>query len=187
MKLIISILFLASLTSKILAHSIPSKLSGIELFSGSKQEFEFADHKKWSVVFFLQTSCPCSHSHLAHLAELAKSYPEVNFLGVHTDGYTNSKDAKDYFAPMNLPFQIVADEDFSWSEKFEAMKTPETYLISPKGEVKYTGAVSDSSNFEDAKKFYLKELLDIVKKKKELPYSHKKALGCYITRERKES
>lgn len=181
MKILIVLTMLLAL--KVQSAQLPPSLMAKFLTVTSPSEIRFKDH--WSVVFFLQTSCPYSHSHMEHLKELALKYPEIKFIGVHADGHTSSTEAKAYFEAFNLPFKIVDDSEFKWTESFKAMKTPQTFLISPQGEVVYEGAISNSANFKDASTFYLSELLAAIKSNKEIPYSHKRSLGCYITREKK--
>lgn len=122
---------------------------------------------------------------MEHLKELALKHPKVKFIGVHADGYANTAETKKYFAAFKLPFNVVDDSEFKWTESFQAIKTPQTFLISPKGEIVYEGAISNSANFKNASTFYLSELLEAVRAEKEIPYAHKRSLGCYITREKK--
>ncbi len=180
MKTLLAIFLICS---QIALAGLPSSLETKFFGRDRKARFEFKGH--WSVVIFLQTSCPCSNSHIEHLRELATKYPKITFLGVHADGYTDSLQAYQYFKERKLPFQIVDDGEFMWTIAFKAMKTPQTFLVSPKGEIVYEGAITNSANFASAKEFYLKEILEAVTAKKEIPYQHKRSLGCYITRVKK--
>lgn len=182
MKILIPLLLLLCMN---VSAALPEKLEA-SILNSTKSEQKVIDlRSQWSVVIFLQTSCPCSNSHLAHLSALVKAYPEVRFLGVHADGYTTSREAALYFQKLSLPFAIIDDANFKWTETFEAMKTPQTFLISPTGEIVYEGAITNSANFKEASEYYLKELLEAVKNKKLIPFEHKRSLGCYITREKK--
>lgn len=137
---------------------------------------------KTQVLVFLSSSCPCSNSHVAHLNQLAKDHPKVQFIGVHSNQNESLEAGKKYFSHKNLQFPVLRDVDAKLADKYGALKTPHAFIISAAGEKLYAGPVTDSSILENSKRHYLAEFLDSIKNNKKFSPVQKRPLGCYISR-----
>jgi hypothetical protein len=135
-----------------------------------------------TVVVFLSALCPCSDSHNQELVALSKEYPEVQFLGVHSNLYESSDIAKPYFTRAAFSFPIIQDSQLKLANQFKALKTPHVFVISKRGEIVYRGGVSSSQDFNRADRKYLREALLDLKQNKPIHTPEGRTLGCAISR-----
>lgn len=138
--------------------------------------------KKATVVTFLSVRCPCSNSNAGHLKELVKQFPDFNFVIMHGNMNEPVDRSQKYFEKLDLKIPVVYDKDSYWTKKFDALKTPHTFIINNEGEVIYQGAVTDSTKVENAKRLYLKRALEAIRENKNPPMAETETLGCYIVR-----
>lgn len=136
------------------------------------------------VVTFLSARCPCSDSHIQELKSLAQEYPNVKFVGVHSNSDENSEITKVYFEKAHLPFAVVQDEETKWADQFKAFKTPHTFVMNSHGEVLYQGGLSSSKNFSRADRKYLREALEDIKAQRPVKTTEGRTLGCAISRKK---
>ena len=138
--------------------------------------------KKGTVVVFLSARCPCSNSHIDELKALAKDHPDYRFVGVHSNRDEDASTSHDYFKKAGLPFPVLQDEHAALADRFKALKTPHAFLFTESGERVYAGGVSDSHNFPDSKRKFLREALDDLSKGGSVRTSEGRTLGCIIQR-----
>jgi hypothetical protein len=141
------------------------------------------ENKKLTAVIFLSALCPCSHSHLSYLTKLKEQHPEVDFLALHSNRDEDSKTVEDYFSKNPLNFPLLKDDKSTWANRLKAYRTPHAYIISSKGEILYQGGVSNSTEVENAKEFYLADALNALKQNQSLKKSQTRVLGCPIARD----
>lgn len=142
------------------------------------KEFE----PKGYVVTFMSAYCPCSNSHVEELKELASTYNNFQFIFVHSNTNEPHETAAEYFKNKNIPFPVISDPQARIADQFKALKTPHTFLLNPKGVVLYKGGVSDSSQFAQAKKKFLRDALGQVAKGQTPKVKYGRTLGCQIIR-----
>ena len=136
-----------------------------------------------TVVAFLSARCPCSASHEPVLAKLAAEFPGMRFVGVHSNSDEDDAFTRAHFTAAGLPFPVVQDNHSQLARELGAFKTPHVFVLSPKGEVLFSGGVDDSHFAERADKHYLKEALVAVAEGREPTEKEVRTLGCIIKRE----
>jgi thiol-disulfide isomerase/thioredoxin len=157
------------------------ELSGRDLLSGKNITF-FESSKLATAVVFLSSRCPCSRSHEAVLKELAKKYPEVRFVGVHSNQNEPNEEAKRYFEKAALPFPVIEDTGAKLADKLSAFKTPHIFVLDPGGNKLFSGGVDDSHLAQNAKKQYLAAALKAISENKKPDPAEVRTLGCIIQR-----
>jgi peroxiredoxin len=155
-------------------------ISGVD-HDGKKIQIDTAT-KKGTVVTFLSVRCPCSNSNAGHIKDLMKKYKDFNFVVMHGNMNEPLKRSKKYFKELGMKAPIIYDKDSFWTKKFDAQKTPHTFIIDTSGELVYQGAVTDSTKVERAKRFYLERALEAMNTGKKPPKAETETLGCYIVR-----
>lgn len=144
---------------------------------------------KYKLAVFLSEKCPCSRSHLSHVQDLMKLYPELKVYGVISEPAQNEKQriSKDeYFLKTNFGFPIINDEQQLLVKKYKALKTPHVVLVRSEQkknpEVVYEGGLTDSKNYNDKSKKYLELALKDMASGNEVQQKSGFCLGCYIRR-----
>lgn len=154
---------------------------GTELSSGKKIAVNTVN-KKGLVVVFLSAKCPCSNSHVVEISHLSKDFPEFNFVAVHSNKDESLEKSKEYFANSKLPFLVIQDEENKIADEFKALKTPHVFVILADGKIAYQGGVSDSNNFAESHKKYLRDALTDIHDNKPVRTPEGRTLGCSIPR-----
>ena len=180
MKRLLSTLFLILLNCT--AQALPL-LKGTDLTHGTAFEHNWNGNNNPTVVVFLSSSCPCSMAHIDHLITLAKDFPQVKFIGVHSNANESQEEAQKYFQSLDLPFPVIQDNSSEWADRLKAYRTPHAFLISPSGEILYQGGVTSSADPKKADAFYLKVTLKNILSGKKIENTHTRVLGCQIARE----
>lgn len=136
---------------------------------------------EYVVYVSLSTTCPCSQSHLPHLQELAKDFPEYLIVGFHADAMTRIDEAREFFVQQKLNFPIVQDTNFTLSQKFQAVTTPQAFVVSAKDQkIVYEGAVSDSAHFSPDNDLILKQSLLHLRDGVKIKQTKTRPHGCAI-------
>ena len=138
------------------------------------------DQSQPLVFVTLSTTCPCSVSHMAHLSELAKSYPDLTFVGIHADSSVSQEEAQGFFEAQNLAFSVWSDADLALSRALGAVTTPQAFVYQANKGLFYRGAVSSGSQFSDKNRAYLSEALSSLKEGKRPPRARTRPRGCEI-------
>lgn len=159
-----------------------SKLSGSDLFSGHPISIDVSKAEKATVILFMSSKCPCSMSHEAEIKALAKEYSKegFSFFIVHSNADESESLVKDHFKQADLGIPVVKDSDYKIANSLGAMKTPHVFIISPKGQWLYTGAVSNRSDFSDAKNKYLRTALKQIVDGIPVDPNKTMSIGCAI-------
>ncbi len=164
------------------ALALPKNLiTGANLSTGKTVTVN-SENKKGLVVVFLSAKCPCSNSHVVEITNLAKEFTDFNFVAVHSNKDEPIDLTKEYFLNTKLPFAVIQDQDTKIADEFKAFKTPHAYIILADNKVAYQGGVSDSNNFAESKKKYLREALTDINDNKPVRTPEGRTLGCSISR-----
>jgi hypothetical protein len=161
-------------------HKRGLKISGVNYLTGKNEDY--SSLRKPLVVAFLSAKCPCSASHMGHLAELAKTFSGFQFIGLHSNQDESQDGSKDFFLKTKLPFPVIRDDGARIADEFGALKTPHVFVVASGGTQLYAGPVTDSSEFSNAHSFYLKDTLAAIRSGQTPPSVTKRPLGCYIAR-----
>lgn len=149
------------------------------VLSGSLEEKK---NPKGTVFLFVSARCPCSNSHNQEMISLAKTFSEIQFVGVHSNADEPMEVAEKYFRTAGYPFPVVQDHGDKLSNSLSALKTPHAFLLNAKGEVLFRGGVSSSRVFETADRKYLREALEDFMAGKSIRTAEARSLGCMISR-----
>lgn len=171
-----------SVFSLVCAACGPTDLAGTDLRNGKWLEFRPSEKIKASVVVFLSAKCPCSESHETKLTELAQTFPEFDFIGVHSNADEPLSEAQTYFSTRALPFPVLQDKETKIADRFGALKTPHAYVVGPRGECLYSGGVDDSKDANRAKDHFLKSALEAIRAGQSPKIKNARTLGCVIKR-----
>jgi hypothetical protein len=179
MKMLVVSLFFLSL--QCFAQNLPP-IKATDLISGKTLEYSWSESKKGSVLVFLSSSCPCSHAHIGHLIDLAKTHPEMKFIGVHSNANEIVHESEKYFKSLNLPFPVIQDNSTEWADRLKAYRTPHAFVVTAEGKLAYQGGVTSSADPEKADSFYLKVTLKKFLAGEKIESSRTRVLGCQIAR-----
>lgn len=178
----ILLVFFCFICSSPLYSSPIKSLQGHDLRNNQPFLRKIGAKGKETVLIFLSSKCPCSHSHLKYLTELKEKFPEFDFIGVHSNQDEKENEAAEYFKSQNLNFPVLYDLKAALADQLGALKTPHVFVLNDKGETVFQGGITNSSQVERAKKFYLQEVLTNLKAGKNLESHEARTLGCYISR-----
>jgi hypothetical protein len=150
-------------------------LTGCELQAGSRKT-------QGLVVVFLSSKCPCSDSHIVEMQDLAKDFPDFEFVGIHSNVDEDLETSKTYFEQKKLVFPVIQDRNAQIADQFKAFKTPHAFVLSSEGKILYQGGVTNSAQFSRANKKFLREALEDIRSKKDIRTPEGRTLGCVIAR-----
>jgi thiol-disulfide isomerase/thioredoxin len=161
--------------------SYPLAVSGSDIVSATEIRREATLDKPLAVVF-LSAVCPCSESHIAELINLAASYPNINFVGVHSNSDESPALSKTYFDRSKLPFPVIQDVEGRLANLYGAFKTPHVFVEDGNGKILYRGGISNSHDFKQADRKYLREALVDIADHHPARTPEGRTLGCIIAR-----
>jgi peroxiredoxin len=95
------------------------------------------------VLVFLSCRCPYVAQARQPLADLKKEFGDkMTFVGVNANQNESVDDIK-ADAALNFPFPMLRDEGAKVADAYAAERTPEVFVIDPRGIVRYHGGVGD--------------------------------------------
>ena len=156
--------------------------SGRDLTTGKDATVAVSAEKKALALVFLSAKCPCSASHEPVLTALAERFPDISFIGIHSNQNEETTQAESHFEKAKLPFAVLQDTGNRWADTYGAFKTPHLFLINSQGEVVYRGGVDDSRHAENASRHYLADALEAVESGRHPSVQETRTLGCVIPR-----
>lgn len=165
-------------------HAAPLQLQGKDLFSNRSVQIR-SGMSRPMVVVFMSARCPCSASHEPVLKPLVAEFPDYDFVGVHANSDEPESETREHFQKAAFPFPLLEDVDGSWAKSFEALKTPHAFIVDTRGQILYSGGITDSSHGPTAQLNYLKLALSEFKTTGKIKESKRRALGCIISRRTK--
>jgi len=144
-----------------------------------------AKSHKAVVVMFIATKCPYSNAYNDRMRDLAASYSKqgVYFLGINSNNTEPEAEVKSHAKDHGLVFPIAKDPGNKIADLYDAKRTPEVFVVTPDGKLRYHGRIDDNS--EDAAKVTspdLKNALDALLAGRALAKAETKAFGCTIKR-----
>lgn len=142
-----------------------------------------AKSHKAVVVMFIATKCPYSNAYNERMKNLAASYEKqgVLFVGINSNKSEPEAEAREHAREHGHTFPIAKDPGNKVADLYDARHTPEVFVVTPDGKLRYHGRIDDNS--EDAAKVTspnLKNALDAVLAGKAIPVAETKAFGCSI-------
>lgn len=152
-----------------------------EALSGEPRTLSWSA-SKGTVVVFLSVLCPCSNAHVPILKELAERYPQLTFVGIHSNADEPLTDVQSYFKSVNLPFPVLTDNHSEWANRLRAYRTPHAFLIDTQGEIRYRGGVTSSAEPGKDALPYLRTALQEFIAGRPVTQPQTRVLGCEIAR-----
>jgi peroxiredoxin len=153
-------------------------------YTGKEQSlYRNLGSQKSVVVMFISTVCPVSNSY-NRMVELYKTYSQkgIAFLAINSNSDESIEGIASHSRKHGFEFPVLKDWNNVIADKFDALVTPETYLIDSTGVLRYHGRIDDSPRVANVRQHDLGEVLDAYLAGKPLPEREARALGCTITR-----
>jgi peroxiredoxin len=144
---------------------------------------------KLVTVMFIATQCPVSNAYNPRMVKLYKDYAErgVAFVGINSNKQEGISEIKNHAAENGFQFPVLKDPGNVIADAYGATVTPEVFVVSPDGMVRYHGRIDDSRNPDNITSSDLREALNALLSGKEPTRAATKPFGCTIKRVKKES
>ncbi|MEP6768339.1 MAG: thioredoxin family protein [Acidobacteriota bacterium] len=137
------------------------------------------------VVLFVATRCPYSNAYNVRMKQMAEAYEKqgVLFVGINSNSSEPEAEAREHARKHGHTFPIVKDPNNKIADLYDAKRTPEAFVVTPDGTLRYHGRIDDNS--EDEAKVTspdLKNALDALLAGRPIQSAETKAFGCTIKR-----
>ena len=137
------------------------------------------------VVMFIATKCPYSNAYNARMKELAAAYEKqgVLFVGINSNKSEPEDETRAHARQHGLVFPIAKDPDNKVADLYDAKHTPEVFVVTPDGKLRYHGRIDENS--EDASRVKspdLRNALDALLAGRAVAQAETRAFGCSIKR-----
>ena len=136
-------------------------------------------------VIFVATKCPVSNAYNDRMAALGKEYAAkgIAVVGVNSNKAELAPEVAAHAKEHGFPFPVVKDEGNKVADAYGAQKTPEVFVLSPKGDLLYHGRIDESQDDpKNVKSPDLRNALEAILAGKPVPAAETKAFGCTIKR-----
>ncbi len=153
-------------------------------FTGKEHSlYDYLKHKG-IVVMFIATQCPISNAYNERIVKLYKDYTPkgIAVLGINSNKQESIEEIAAHSKKHGFEFPVLKDWNNVIADKFDAMVTPEIYLIDSTGVLRYHGRIDDSRNPGKVTQNDLRDVLDAYLAGQPLPKKETKAFGCTIKR-----
>lgn len=119
-------------------------LKGIDVH-GKQHQFAETEKCKATVVVFLATRCPISNGTLPTMGRVATRFKPrgIEFYGVVSDPVVTREAAAKHHTEFHIPFPVLFDASGSLKKCLQPTHTPQAIVLSPTGDVLYTGRIDD--------------------------------------------
>jgi peroxiredoxin len=136
-------------------------------------------------ILFVATKCPVSNAYNERMAALGKEYAArgIPFVGINSNKAELAPEVARHAAEHGFGFPVLKDEGNRVADLYGAAKTPEVFVLGPKGTLLYHGRIDE--NADDAASVRspdLRNALDAILAGKPVPVAETKAFGCTIKR-----
>lgn len=184
--IIVNIFFAIIFNSLYAASGNLEVISNFTLKDYNGKEYSLNDFKesKAIVIMFIATHCPVSNAYNERMAKVYVDYKDkgVTFLGINSNRQEDSQEIKEHAEDSGLEFIILKDHNNKIADAFQALFTPEIYVLNSEFELVYHGRIDDSRKKGKVTKQNLRITLDEFLAGKEISVKETKAFGCSIKR-----
>ncbi|HMA28563.1 MAG TPA: thioredoxin family protein [Thermoanaerobaculia bacterium] len=146
---------------------------------------ELLARSKAVAVVFVATQCPVSNAYNARMAALGKEYAAkgIPFVGINSNRTEPAAEVKAHAEKHGLAFPVLKDNGNRIADAYGATKTPEAFVLDPRGTLLYHGRIDENQDDpESVKSPDLRNALDAVLSGRPVPAAETKAFGCTIKR-----
>ena len=137
------------------------------------------------VVIFDATRCPYAKGYKERVGAMAKEYAPkgVAFVTINSNKTEPAAEVAEDAAKNGFSFPVLKDEGNRVADLYGAAKTPEVYVLDPKGTLLYRGRIDETHDDpKNVKSPDLRNALDAILSGKPVPAAETKAFGCSIKR-----
>ncbi len=149
------------------------------------KQHKLADyHGKLTVVAFLSAKCPISNAYNERIRALADDYAKrgVTFLALNASADETVSEIKAHADKQGFAFSILKDKDNRVADAYNAVRTPEMFVVDAAGVLRYHGRIDNSHLPIHVKTHDMRNALDELLAGKAVTTAETKALGCIIKR-----
>ncbi len=129
------------------ATSVGQKIADFALqdFRGKKHALADFATSKLVVVAFVGAECPLAKLYAPRLEELAKEFSSkgVAFLGIDANQQDSLKELEAYARINGISFPLLKDLGNVVADQFQALRTPEVFVLDQQRIVRYRGRIDD--------------------------------------------
>ena len=136
-------------------------------------------------VIFIATKCPVSNAYNERMAALGREYAAkgIAVVGINSNKSEPAAEVAEHAKKNGFTFPVVKDDGNKIADAYGANKTPEVYVIDPKGVLVYHGRIDESQDDPKAVKSPdLRNTFDAILAGRPVPVAETKAFGCSIKR-----
>jgi peroxiredoxin len=136
-------------------------------------------------VVFVATKCPVSNAYNTRMAALGKEYAAkgIPLVGINSNKTEPAAEVKEHAEKHGFTFPVLKDEGNRIADAYGATKTPEVFVLDPKGILIYHGRIDENQDEPaNVKSPDLRNALEAVLSGKPVPAAETKAFGCTIKR-----
>jgi peroxiredoxin/mono/diheme cytochrome c family protein len=114
-------------------------------YRGNPHELSDYADSKLVVVAFLGTECPLAKLYAPRLTALSKEYADqgVTFLGVNSNRQDSITKVAAYARIHEIPFPVLKDAGNQLADQFDALRTPEVFVLDEQRRIRYRGRIDD--------------------------------------------
>jgi peroxiredoxin len=137
------------------------------------------------VVIFDATKCPYALGYKERVASMGKEYAGkgVTFVTINSNKTEPAVEVAEDARKNGFAFPVLKDEGNKVADLYAAQKTPEIYVLDPKGTLLYRGRIDEThEDPKNVKSPDLRNTLEAILAGKPVPATETKAFGCSIKR-----
>ncbi len=137
------------------------------------------------VVIFDATKCPYAIGYKERVAKMGKEYAGkgVAFVTINSNKTEPAAEVAEDAKKNGFAFPVLKDEGNKVADLYAAQKTPEIYVLDPKGTLLYRGRIDETHDDpKNVKSPDLRNALEAILAGKPVPAAETKAFGCSIKR-----
>lgn len=137
---------------------------------------------KTVVLEWTNPTCPFVEYHYKKdtMTTLAAGYPEVIWLTIDSSHYATQAKSLEW-AKAEKVKTVLIDSTGNVGRLFGARTTPHMYIINPRGELVYQGAIDDNPHMDERESLnYVSEALKALKEGKKISTAKTAPYGCSV-------
>lgn len=137
------------------------------------------------VVIFDATKCPYAKGYKERVGTMGKEYASrgVTFVTINSNKTESPAEVAEDAKAHGFGFPVLKDEGNRVADLYAAQKTPEVYVLDPKGTLLYRGRIDETHDDpKNVKSPDLRNALEAILAGKPVPAAETKAFGCSIKR-----
>ena len=164
-----------------------SDLPGVD---GKQHSLDELKDKDVVVLFFTCNSCDYAVDYEDRIIATAKKYAgdktRVAFVGVNVNRIEEDSlpKMKEKAEKKGFPFVYLFDETQKIAKDYDAITTPEFFVLDQERKIVYMGALDDNTNAKQAKVNYVEQAIQATLDGKKLETTETIPIGCLVRYER---